>query len=257
MSQQVTDVKEAIKDSLIMLFFEMIGTAMLTCFVMLTPTDNMANLVFSSWVVIAMGWKISGSHFNPAVTLAIMFRKNPRFMFKRPLGIAYILFQFGGGIAAAIFCAIISPKIKLPKDDGEAGFDFFHGMLFSIFASFIYVWVYLTQTEEQTKFSKDTSINCLVMAGSYAGVVAMGTQVSSDPINPAIGLGLCIASLFKDTAAGLKAFWIFGAFPFAGAILAVLFHEFVFKKAQDEIQENKVEEEGEVNETGHKLLEEE
>jgi glycerol uptake facilitator-like aquaporin len=214
----------------------------------------MANLVFSAWVVIAMGWNITDSHFNPAVTLAIMFRKKTRKNFQKKIGIAYILFQFGGGIAAAIFCSIISSKITHPKEDEENSFEFFHGMMFSIFASFIYVWIYLTQTEASTRFSKDTAINCLLMAGSYAGVVAMGKQVSNDPVNPATGIGMCIASLTKGNVAGVKAFWIFGAFPFLGAVLAVLFHELVFKKAHDEVND-KVEDDGVMNEEGsHKLL---
>ena len=38
-----------------------------------------------------MGSKISGSHYNPAVTFAFMFRKDVG-RFSRVLGIAYIIF---------------------------------------------------------------------------------------------------------------------------------------------------------------------
>ena len=48
-----------------------------------------------------MGANISGSHYNPAITLACMFRKSDG-RFRRLLGLLYILFQFLGGIAGAI-----------------------------------------------------------------------------------------------------------------------------------------------------------
>jgi glycerol uptake facilitator-like aquaporin len=52
------------------------------------------------------GAKVSGSHYNPAITVAFMFRKDTG-RFSRPLGIAYIIFQFAGaflgGLLAFIF----------------------------------------------------------------------------------------------------------------------------------------------------------
>lgn len=43
--------------------------------------------------------------------------------------------------------------------------------------------------------------------------------------------------------------WIYALFPFAGAILAVLFYEYVFKKTQEMIEE-----EGDEDEDGDNLL---
>lgn len=48
------------------------------------------------FVLIIFGAKVSGSHYNPAVTLAFMFRRDTG-KFSRPLGLAYILFQMIGG----------------------------------------------------------------------------------------------------------------------------------------------------------------
>jgi len=52
-------------------------------------------------VLIIFSARISGSHFNPAVTLAFMFRKEVA-SFSRPLGLAYIIFQLLGGFIGAL-----------------------------------------------------------------------------------------------------------------------------------------------------------
>jgi glycerol uptake facilitator-like aquaporin len=82
------------------LFFEFLGTAMVTCLwnnSMYTPFP----VFISFFIVLIMGANISGSHYNPAVTLAFMFRKdNGRF--RRLLGLLYMVAQFGGGIFGAV-----------------------------------------------------------------------------------------------------------------------------------------------------------
>lgn len=45
--------------------------------------------------------KISGSHYNPAISFAFMFRRDIG-NFPRPLGIAYIIFQILGGFLGAL-----------------------------------------------------------------------------------------------------------------------------------------------------------
>ena len=49
-------------------------------------------------------------------------------------------------------------------------------------------------------------------------------------LNPALGLCLPIVNLFNANTEGMKWVWIYSCLPFAGSILAVLFHEFVYKK---------------------------
>jgi glycerol uptake facilitator-like aquaporin len=52
-------------------------------------------------VLIIFGYKISGAHYNPAISLAFMFRRDIGH-FPRPLGIAYIIFQLAGGVLGAL-----------------------------------------------------------------------------------------------------------------------------------------------------------
>ena len=43
--------------------------------------------------------------------------------------------------------------------------------------------------------------------------------------------------LFSGNSEGIKWVWLYGALPLVGAIAAVLFHEFVFKKTQEVLAE--------------------
>ena len=52
---------------------------------------NQTALLLCLWVLIVFGWKISGAHYNPAISLAFMLRKDVGH-FPRHLGIAYIIF---------------------------------------------------------------------------------------------------------------------------------------------------------------------
>jgi len=61
-----------------------------------------AGILLGFWIITLFGVAISGAHFNPAVTVVIMLRKNSNFGSRRMLGIMYIVAQFLGGILAAI-----------------------------------------------------------------------------------------------------------------------------------------------------------
>jgi glycerol uptake facilitator-like aquaporin len=59
---------------------------------------------------------ITGAHFNPAVTVAEMFRKNSNFGKRRLKGFIYLLGQFAGAILGAFamfFLSIGSESINI------------------------------------------------------------------------------------------------------------------------------------------------
>jgi glycerol uptake facilitator-like aquaporin len=103
--------------------------------------------------------------------------------------------------------------------------------------SFFVAFFYLSQTETQTYFSKEKAINCFIIASSYVGCRAMlnGKTVtqSGAVLNPAIAIGTNFAMLFDKDGTMFQYVWIYALFPLAGSILAVIFHEFVFKKTQE------------------------
>ena len=53
------------------------------------------------FILLIFSARISGSHFNPAVTLAFMLRKDTG-RFSRKLGICYIIFQYAGAFLGSL-----------------------------------------------------------------------------------------------------------------------------------------------------------
>jgi glycerol uptake facilitator-like aquaporin len=62
---------------------------------------DITSLFLGIFILIVLSAKISGSHYNPAITLAFMFRKDTG-RFSRFLGFAYFLFQIAGAFAGSL-----------------------------------------------------------------------------------------------------------------------------------------------------------
>jgi len=124
-----------------------------------------------------------------------------------------------------------------------AGF-VFGAMIAEALGSFFVAFFYLSQMEQQTYFSKEKAINCFIIASSYVGARAMlsGNTVSQSGavLNPAIAIGTSLTMLFDKGGKYFSYVWIYALFPLAGSVLAVVFHEFVFKKTQEVLEENEV-----------------
>lgn len=151
--------------------------------------------------------------------------------FPRPLGIAYIIVQIIGGFAGALISWFLrdqSGQIVL-----SANKYFVQGVFTEILGTFIVVFFYLTQTEEKTVLSKEKAITCFIIASSYIGARAMcaGNHItlSGACLNPGIAIGTSFTQLYIG-GDGIKWIWLYGGLPFAGAVIAVLFYEFIFKK---------------------------
>lgn len=111
----------------------------------------------------------------------------------------------------------------------------FEGVLSESLGSFFLVFLYLTQTEEETKLSKDPAITILIIASSYLAFLLMMSPPDQiiACLNPAIAVGCAISMYFSgiyNGKLGFRYLWIFGIFPFIGGLCGVIFHEFVYKK---------------------------
>ena len=109
------------------------------------------------FVTIMFSARISGSHFNPCITLGYMVGNVKQGKFDRVLGFLYILAQFAGAFLGSIFARIFSGSsinIHLQIETS----DIFQTILLEIMGSFFLVFMYLTSTEEKTKFTKDAAI---------------------------------------------------------------------------------------------------
>jgi glycerol uptake facilitator-like aquaporin len=82
-------LKDTIKNSLLKLLFELIGTIFLT--ILFDVNAGLIGLLFGLWVLMVFGIRISGAHYNPAISLAVILRRDGH-SFKPLLGIVYIIF---------------------------------------------------------------------------------------------------------------------------------------------------------------------
>lgn len=233
------------RDSFLILLFETIGTALLSC---LYNTSlrymDYCGFLMGTFILFIMSVRISGSHYNPAITVSFMFRRDVG-KFSRVLGIAYIIVQFIGAFAGAMLSFLFVGAVGfIGLRDNSAKY-IPAAMVAETIGTVLLVFLYLTQTEEKTKLTKDTALSMLILAATYLACIMMtGAPDQYAPpsgigyavLNPAIAVGSAFAMMFQGEWSGLEWFWIYLAFPIAGAIIGVIFHEIAFKKMQDSVE---------------------
>ena len=103
--------------------------------------------------------------------------------------------------------------------------------------AFFLVFMYLASTEEKTKFTKDSAVQTIILAGSYLGSMLLaGSKIpllKASPVNPAVSISILF---FNSSKNAWKCFWIFLGFPFAGAILALLFFRKVYQTTLNTVE---------------------
>lgn len=241
---------QILRNSLLKLLFEGMGTMFLTMAFNISQkidfTGNQVACLLVLWVLTIFGFKISGAHYNPAISFAFMLRKDVG-RFPRILGFAYIGAQIVGAFLGAMVSWFLLVDDRIFKQqtsgliypmknlDGSNGGFVFSNMIAEPLGAFFVTFFYLTQTEEKTMFSKEKAINCFIIASAYVGARGMlagrTNCLAGQVLNPAIAIGTSFTQLFDQGSIGFKYVWLYGLFPFAGALVGVLFHEFFYKKS--------------------------
>lgn len=89
------------KESFLILLFEFLGTLLLASlwnsayYMQYAGEAPIASFLVGFFILLIFSARISGSHFNPAITLAFMFRRDIG-RFSRLLGLLYIVAQYLG-----------------------------------------------------------------------------------------------------------------------------------------------------------------
>lgn len=219
------------------LIAEFIGVFAL-CFIGVTAIHNMSSLPpefgglglvgialahgLTIAVMIGAFGHISGGHFNPAITLAMMVTRNicPK------LGIGYILVQFVGGIAGGGFAGWLigvgnvlggTPQIVRPEVTPM------HGMVAEMVMTFFLVIVVFGAAVSKRGPN--------VVAGLFIGLtitacILAGGPITGAALNPARWLGAATVAMFFEGT-----WWVYIAGPFLGGLLAAALH--MFMKKQD------------------------
>ena len=109
--------------------------------------------------------------------------------------------------------------------------------------SFFLVFMYLSSTEEKTKFTKDKAVQTIILAGSYLGAMLIAgvklIKLRASPVNPAIAISI---AFFNAGDGAFKSLWIFIAGSLLGSVLSLIFFEFVYKTTTQLVEDIEEEE---------------
>jgi aquaporin Z len=193
---------------------EFIGTFFLVLVVGLAGgMGDMAPLAIGSvlMVVIYAGGHISGAHYNPAVTLSVMFRGR----IGLNDGVMYMICQFAGAAAASLVAA----KVFDAGGDGSSavsgGVDIVKGLTGEILGTFALAYVVLNVATAKANSGNShygLAIGFTVLSMAYA----LG-GFSGGAFNPAVALGQSIGGHFA-----WNEIWIYLLGCSAGGSLAAI-----------------------------------
>jgi glycerol uptake facilitator-like aquaporin len=146
------------------------------------------------WVLTLFGEAISGAHYNPAITLVFMLRKNSsHFGSRRLKGLFYIVAQMIGGLIAGFVSLFLlkgnnkminaSPMLVFDVDTLETTNRGFASMVSEFAGSFVFIFLFMLCTDKKTQYSQDKVINCFIMSSAYisARLMAGGCFVTQLP----------------------------------------------------------------------------
>lgn len=166
-------------------------------------------------VMIYAGGHISGAHFNPAVTLAMMIRGKAT----SKEAIPYWIAQFGGGIIAALFACYLFEK-EGPGECVVPSEGTVKALAAEITGTFALAYVILNVAT--TKGTKGNSFYGLAIAGTVLAMAVTIGSFSGGAFNPAVAVGLSIQKTFC-----WEQIWIYFVGPLAGGALAAIVFNYI------------------------------
>jgi aquaporin Z len=169
----------------------------------------------SLMVMVYMGGHVSGGHYNPAVTLAVVLRGK----LQRGEVVPYIGAQVAGALtAAAVVHMVLGRSVVPPPGQGAS-------MLAALSIEVLYTTalclvVLHSATAPQTTGNSfyGLAIGFTVTAGAFAG-----GPISGGAVNPAIGAGPILAAALFD-GASVGNLWLYLVGPFAGGVIAAILY---------------------------------
>lgn len=190
---------------------EFIGTFFLLLTVGLSANPLAIGAALAALVY--MGGYISGAHYNPAVTLAVLIRGK----ISSHDALKYVAAQLLGAVAAA--AAYFSIQGEVLKVAPAAGVDFNTALLVEIIFTFLLAFTVLNvatakKTDGNPYFG--LAIGLALMVGAFSG-----GAISGGAFNPAVGIGPLLFDI-SQFGQHWSDFWLYLVGPLAGGALAAL-----------------------------------
>lgn len=203
---------------------EAIGTFFLVLTIGLTVAQGtpLAPLAIGAvlMVMVYMGGHISGAHYNPAVSIALVMRG----ALPGDKLLPYILAQLVGGTAAAVTsCWITGQSLALAPG---AGVGTLPALLVEILFTFALALVIMNVAT--SKRTEGNSYYGLAIGFTITAAAFAGGAISGGAFNPAVGTGLTLDHVFSQGGSWGN-LWLYWVGPVAGAALASV----VFRMQED------------------------
>jgi len=196
---------------------EFVGTFFLVLTIGLTVLSgsSLAPLAIGSslMIMVYMGGHVSGAHYNPAVSLAVLLRGKLDLKEFMP----YVLFQVGGGLAASGMVFVILGKTFAPSPAETASS--VAALLVEILYTFALCLVVLNVAT--SKATEGNSYYGLAIGFTIVVAAFAGGPVSGGAFNPAVGIGaILMNALVADGS--FANLWLYLIGPLAGGFLAAV-----------------------------------
>ncbi len=174
---------------------EFIGTFFLTLTIIVSVQSKVAGVVPAIAIgamltaMVFAGGHISGAHYNPVVSLAMLIRKRMNtndFTF-------YIAAQTVGAVLASLISAVLLSAIVGSKPDSAHDLDVFPALLAEFLGAFALVWV--LQNVATAKGTEGNSFYGLAVGLTFSGLFFAFGPISGAVFNPAVAVAYCIAEM--------------------------------------------------------------
>ena len=184
---------------------EFIGTFFLVLTIGLTGNPLAIGAILM--VMIYAGGHISGAHYNPAVTIAVLIRGKV----STNEALAYIGSQLAGAVLAAIIVGIFK---ELPSESLQE-LDIIKALIAEIMGTFALAYVVLNVAT--AKANSGNSYFGLAIGFTVLAMAFCFGDYSGGAFNPAVAIGASVMKLFA-----WKNIWIYLVGCFGGAVLAAI-----------------------------------
>ena len=195
---------------------EFIGTFFLVLTIGLTG-DHLAIGVMLM-AIIYMGGHISGAHYNPAVSIAMIYRG----LLTTKEAIKYILSQLAGAFLAALAVNwLIGDVMQVAPSNTASVMQILVVEAIFTFALMLVILNVATHPKTAGNSYYGLAIGFTIMAAAFAG-----GGISGGVYNPAVGTGPILVDVILGDGKTLANLWYYFVGPIFGAMAATCVYEF-------------------------------
>ena len=172
-------------------------------------------------VMVYMGGHISGAHYNPAVSIAMIIRG----LLSVKEAIKYILSQLAGAFLAALLVNWLGDAVmKIAPSDTASVLQILVVEAIFTFALVLVILNVATNPKTEGNSYYGLAIGFTIMAAAFAG-----GGISGGVYNPAVGTGPILVDAIMGDGDTLGNLWYYLVGPITGAVLAT----YVYKLTTD------------------------